>query len=329
MIRQIQKRDGTIIDFDINRIINVIFKASQSIGEPNLYLAKDLAERAVDYLELMELEIPEIEQIQDVVEKVLIEEGQVQLAKEFIIYRYRHSLIRNESTVTNCKDVDKLLTNDVYLNAQAIHILNNSANLEELGQLIFLDRYSLKAPRDEIRVGDLVIVITKEDAKYPKKELGIVTSLEQDNGQYYLINSEKIFSQSIWKVDKPDESILDSYKRVAKAVCSIEKDPDMRRRWELIFLEELKNKHIQPAGRIMTGANIDGEGNYTSNLTMYNCYVIPSPQDSRQGIINTLSYMIEIMSRGGGVGISLSTLRPRYSYVKGVHGKSSGAVSWG
>ena len=39
--------------------------------------------------------------------------------------------------------------------------------------------------------------------------------------------------------------------------------------------------------------------------------------------------MVEIMSRGGGVGINLSTLRPRYAYVTGVNGKSSGSVSWG
>ncbi len=80
----------------------------------------------------------------------------------------------------------------------------------------------------------------------------------------------------------------------------------------------------------MTGANVDVHGRYTSNLTLYNCYVIPSPKDSRESIVReTLFQMIEVMSRGGGVGISLATLRPRYAYVRGVHGKSSGSVSWG
>jgi ribonucleoside-diphosphate reductase alpha chain len=80
----------------------------------------------------------------------------------------------------------------------------------------------------------------------------------------------------------------------------------------------------------MTGANVDKYGNYTSNLTLYNCYVIPSPKDSRKSIVqDTLFQLTEVMSRGGGVGVSLSTLRPRYAYVRGVHGKSSGSVSWG
>src|SRR6202022_2802276 len=64
-------------------------------------------------------------------------------------------------------------------------------------------------------------------------------------------------------------------------------------------------------------------------LTLFNCYVIPSPHDSRGGIMQTLSEMTEIMARGGGVGINLSSLRPRRSIVKGVNGSSSGAVSWG
>lgn len=60
-----------------------------------------------------------------------------------------------------------------------------------------------------------------------------------------------------------------------------------------------------------------------------NCYVVPSPKDSRRGIVDTLTNMMEIMSRGGGVGINLSSLRPQHAYVKGVNGRSSGSVSWG
>lgn len=67
----------------------------------------------------------------------------------------------------------------------------------------------------------------------------------------------------------------------------------------------------------------------SAGLVVSNCYVIPMIGDSRGGIIETLGNMTEIMSRGGGVGINLSTLRPRHAYVKGVNGRSSGSVSWG
>lgn len=67
----------------------------------------------------------------------------------------------------------------------------------------------------------------------------------------------------------------------------------------------------------------------SAGVVVSNCYVIPSPKDSRRGIVDTLSQMMEIMSRGGGVGINVSSLRPRHSYVRGVNGRSSGSVSWG
>ncbi len=66
-----------------------------------------------------------------------------------------------------------------------------------------------------------------------------------------------------------------------------------------------------------------------AGVSCYNCFVIPSPDDSRGGIMDSVKLMIEIMSRGGGVGVNLSTLRPRGSHVKGVNGTASGAVSFG
>ena len=66
----------------------------------------------------------------------------------------------------------------------------------------------------------------------------------------------------------------------------------------------------------------------SAGVVVSNCYVIPSPEDSRQGILDNLKVMTEIMARGGGVGINLSTLRPRGSYIKTGNGTASGPCSW-
>jgi ribonucleoside-diphosphate reductase alpha chain len=66
----------------------------------------------------------------------------------------------------------------------------------------------------------------------------------------------------------------------------------------------------------------------SAEIVVSNCFVIPSPEDSRQGILDNLKLMTEIMARGGGVGINLSTLRPRGSYIKTVNGTASGPCSW-
>ncbi|HLI70839.1 MAG TPA: adenosylcobalamin-dependent ribonucleoside-diphosphate reductase [Ktedonobacteraceae bacterium] len=66
----------------------------------------------------------------------------------------------------------------------------------------------------------------------------------------------------------------------------------------------------------------------SAGVVVSNCFVIPSPEDSRQGILDNLKTMTEIMARGGGVGINLSTLRPRGSYIRTVNGTASGPCSW-
>lgn len=116
---------------------------------------------------------------------------------------------------------------------------------------------------------------------------------------------------------KPEEMWL----RIAKAVAAVEKGTKQKK-WQKDFYEILKDFKYVPGGRILSGAGTGYE------VSFYNCFVIPSPKDSRGGILTTLGQMIEIMSRGGGVGINLSSLRPRGSRVKKVNGFSSGPINW-
>lgn len=110
--------------------------------------------------------------------------------------------------------------------------------------------------------------------------------------------------------------------RVAKALAAVEA-PAKRKHWEKRFYEALDGFKFVPAGRILAGA---GTGH---KVTFYNCFVLPSPEDSRGGIIDSVKDMVEIMSRAGGVGLNLSSLRPRGSYIKTVNGTSSGPIPWG
>jgi len=111
------------------------------------------------------------------------------------------------------------------------------------------------------------------------------------------------------------------WRRVAHAISKVEKKQD-RKQWEETFYDAMNEFVLVPGGRILSGA---GTG---YNVTFYNCFVVPSPHDSRHGILTSLSQMVEIMSRGGGVGINLSSLRPRGSRVKKVNGFSSGPCNW-
>jgi ribonucleoside-diphosphate reductase alpha chain len=110
--------------------------------------------------------------------------------------------------------------------------------------------------------------------------------------------------------------------RVAQGIAQVERSAEKRKVWARRFYDALSGFKFVPGGRILAGA---GTGHA---VTYYNCYVIPSPEDSRAGILDNLKIMTEIMARGGGVGINLSTLRPRGSYIRTVNGTASGPCSW-
>lgn len=196
--------------------------------------------------------------------------------------------------------------------------------LEGLSEKIFLDRYAWKnADSNETQVGDVVLVLTKDDPKFPAKEVGEVVArdgrkvtVRTRSGELVESDVEKL----TLTIEKTPEEM---WTRLANAMASVEATPEKQKEWSEKFRWLLDDWKLVPGGRIAAGAGASDE------LTLFNCYVIPSPHDSRGGIMETLREMTEIMARGGGVGINLSSLRPRRSVVKGVNGSSSGAVSWG
>lgn len=125
--------------------------------------------------------------------------------------------------------------------------------------------------------------------------------------------------------DEEGKSIEDypeqMWRRVAWGISQQERSPH-RKMWEEKFYQAMTDFKFVPAGRILSGAGTPFQTTY------YNCYVIPSPKDSRGGIMENITMTVEIQARGGGVGVNLSSLRPRGSRVKKVNGTSSGPVNW-
>jgi ribonucleoside-triphosphate reductase len=99
MITKIRKRDGREAPFNIEKIANAINKALNATGGRDYETALKLAERVVDYLEKnLKNKAPSVEEIQDAVERVLIEAGHARTAKEFILYRAERTRIREMDT---------------------------------------------------------------------------------------------------------------------------------------------------------------------------------------------------------------------------------------
>lgn len=96
MLRKIIKRDGRVVDFDQERIINAVFKAHKGVKGEDRRLAAEISNRVVDRLgERFSERIPTVEDVQDEVERALIESGEAETAKAYILYRRQHAELRD------------------------------------------------------------------------------------------------------------------------------------------------------------------------------------------------------------------------------------------
>ncbi|MDP9353013.1 MAG: hypothetical protein M3P51_15945, partial [Chloroflexota bacterium] len=109
--------------------------------------------------------------------------------------------------------------------------------------------------------------------------------------------------------------------RGAKGIATVEL-PEKQEEWSERFYDALSGFKFVPGGRILSGAGTPHE------VTWFNCFVLESPEDSVEGIFHNIEKGAEIMRRSGGVGVNLSSLRPRGAYIKTVNGTSSGPCAW-
>lgn len=114
-VRQVRKRTGELVPFNKDKITNAIFKAAQSLGGNDRREAERVADRVVESINkrFRPSGIPTIEQIQDLVEKSLIETGHASTAKAYIMYRHRKNVEREMKKLLGIKDDFKLPLNSV------------------------------------------------------------------------------------------------------------------------------------------------------------------------------------------------------------------------
>jgi ribonucleoside-diphosphate reductase alpha chain len=221
-----------------------------------------------------------------------------------------------------------------------VHPVTKDMKLTHKGvsRLVMLDRYTFKdTEKITLSEGDFVVLTIKEDPKFPARGLGYIKDIDwQAKTASVLIDEEYrhsldkpeevetgIVKRSLDVIEKPLEIFYEQIaKRNATGLASVETTEEKRNEWFEKFYQELVNLNFIPAGRVLYGA---GAG---TDVTYFNCYVMPFVKDSREGISEHRKQVMEIMSRGGGVGTNGSTLRPRNTLARGVNGKSSGSVSW-
>ncbi|MBS4536737.1 ribonucleoside triphosphate reductase [Clostridium sp. D2Q-14] len=165
MISRVQKRNGNIVDFDLEKIQDAIFNAAKSVGGKNIDEAQRLSNMVEKILsEAYGVGIPNVEDIQDIVEKVLIEEGHAKTAKAYILYRNKHEELREVKNLF--MDAEKMI--DEYVSLEDWKV-NENANMgfslqglnnhivESITKKYWLNKIYTKKMRDSHIKGDLHI----------------------------------------------------------------------------------------------------------------------------------------------------------------------------
>jgi ribonucleoside-diphosphate reductase alpha chain len=127
-INRIKKRDGRIVKFDQNKITEAIWKAAQSVGGKDKALAARISNQVTALLEIFfkgKNDIPTVEQIQDLVEKILIENGHAKTAKAYILYRQKRTELREQKLDILGKESDTKFSINALRVLQERYLLKN------------------------------------------------------------------------------------------------------------------------------------------------------------------------------------------------------------
>ncbi len=322
--KKIKKRDGRVVKFDSSKITQAIFKALRAVGEPDFDLAKKLTEKVIEKLKtkIPKGETPQVEQIQDVVEEVLVEQGKAKVAKAYILYRQKRTEIRKEKQqILEKTEIDEV---DKRFDINALKVLKSRyLKKDPSGKLIESPKQLFQRVATHTALASLFYdekVYSKEKGRsWPKEEFkpeewaGKIKIGKYPLNQFHLEALKRVY---------------DRFNSEGKTKVSFSK-----------FFELLKNgyfdkyqKEIETYYNLMAERkfmpNTPALANFGNYLGMGSACFVLGIDDSIESIMETLKKASIIFKAGGGVGYNFSNLRPEGDFVKTTGGISSGPISF-
>jgi len=215
-LKKIKKRDGRIVDFDKEKIVEAIYKAALAVGGSDRELARRLSENVVVQLEEKYdgHTVPSVEDIQDVVEKVLIEEGHAKTAKAYILYRQKRREIREAKSIFVGVD------DDLKLSLNAVRVLERRYLKKDVnGVPIERPIDMFKRVAKNIASAELKFDSNADISDLEEQFLEMMTSLEFMPNSPTLMNAGRELQQLsacfVLPIGDSMESIFDAIKNTA------------------------------------------------------------------------------------------------------------------
>ncbi|MEM5871663.1 MAG: adenosylcobalamin-dependent ribonucleoside-diphosphate reductase [Candidatus Aenigmatarchaeota archaeon] len=313
-IKKVRKRDGRIVDFEIEKIANAIFKAAKSVGGENYDLAKKLAEEVAQKLEeKFPKEIPSVEDIQDIVEKVLIENGHAMTAKAYILYRKQREEARKIKEMLGVKDDLKLSVNTIKV-LKARYLLK-----DEEGNVIESTSEMFRRVARHIALVDILY----HDLVFDKKREQTIKEVPELEG---LPKKAQEIGLNIYNVRMLHKAYQRLNMRKQMKVTFNELLEVLKTKWDEVKAVEDEFYHLMTNFEFMPNSpTLMNAGAPLGQLSA--CFVLPVG-DSLESIFDALKYTALIHQSGGGTGFSFSKLRPNGDVVRSTKGVASGPLSF-
>jgi ribonucleoside-triphosphate reductase len=304
LVKNIQKRDGTIVPFDLMKIVGAIHKAMLVTGEGSLEEAELVATKV--FADLVRISkkypnfVPTVEGIQDSVEKELILSEYVKTAKEYILYRQERSRLREQGVSVPPK-VKKLA-------ADSKKYFKNP-----LGELVYYRSYSKWIEAESRR--ETWIETVDRYVEFMKGKLGKkLKPTEYAEIREAILKQEIMPSMRLFQFSGPAVERTN----VCAYNCSFIAPSLLQDFAEIMYLSmcgtgvgfSVESKNIQslPQIKMQSGKKLPN-------------FVIP---DSKEGWADSLSFGLKTWYEGNDVEFDFSQIRPAGARLKVMGGKASG-----
>lgn len=329
-ISTIRKRSGEFTTFNKDKISNAIFMALVASSKPDRVLADGLADRVVSKLVEQGFKgamPPSVEDIQDMVESTLIESGNSDIAKAYIVYRHERRQIRNEKLkVLNLKALDqvskKFDINCLRVLASRYLFRNGKNEIVETPTQMF-ERVSVLVGLGDLLYDSEFFDRTGNSIQDVEEARSYLNKLDAfDNkfriGTYYLNrwHFRSLINHYVHLAARNQMKV--SFKDLLTMLAGKKLDPYADKIRE--YFELMSSQDFLPNSPTMMNA-----GGRLGQLSA--CFVLDM-EDNMEKIMKSTSDAAMIFKSGGGVGINYSDLRQEGDIVASTSGVASGPVSF-
>ena len=329
-ITEIRKRNGSISNFNQDKISNAIFKALEATNKPDKELATELTSGVLNKLSEHGFSAeyaPSVEDIQDLVESTLIDQGHSDIARTYILYRHERRKIRDEKMrILNTKTLDSVAkafdTNCLRVLASRYLFRDNKNEIiEKPGELF--ERVAVLVTISDMLRDNKLFTRDGNISQDVDEATQYLTKLDDFNfkfkiGNYYL-NKWHFRCIINCYVDLAKQGKMKiPFKELLTMIASKKLDNYADRISE--YYELMVSQDFLPNSPTMMNA-----GGRLGQLSA--CFVLGMPDDMT-GIMKSTSDAALIFKSGGGVGINYSDLREEGEIVASTSGVASGPVSF-